>query len=131
MVADIARQVAVTQSESEWRYKITDPATGMPVAIGTTRRRPNSEQARYVELRDLSCVFPGCRIPAQECDLDHIDPWERTHHTTVLSLAPGCRPDHVRRHQHGWTYTPTPGGDYLWTSPLSHAYTTSGRAPPG
>lgn len=130
VVADIARQVAAQQSDSEWRFLVTDPATGMPVHIGTTKRRSNAEQKRYVELRNITCVFPGCRMPATECDIDHTDPWAETHRTTVLSLAPLCRHEHVGRHKFGWTYQPLPGGDYLWTSRLGHTYTTSGRSPP-
>lgn len=130
VIADIARQVAEQQEDSEWRYRVNDPTTGMPLHTGTTRRRPTAEQKRLVELRDLTCVFPGCRMPATECDLDHIDPWIETGRTAVKYLAPGCRHDHVGRHKYDWTYRPIPGGDYLWTSRLAHTYTTSGRPPP-
>ncbi|HUF95067.1 MAG TPA: DUF222 domain-containing protein [Acidimicrobiia bacterium] len=130
VIADIARQVADERKESNWRYRVTDPDTGMPVHIGTTRRRPDARQQRHVELRDLTCVFPGCRMPATDCDLDHIKPWAETGKTNVKDLAPGCRHDHVGRHQFDWKYQPLPGGDYLWISPLGHRYTKSGRPPP-
>lgn len=130
VIADIARQITSQQAESEWRYRVTDPNTGLPIHIGTTRRRPNAEQKRTVELRDLTCVFPGCRMPAVECDIDHIEMWEKTGRTDNARLGPGCRHDHVRRHKFGWTYQPLPGGDYLWTGLLGHTYTTSGRPPP-
>lgn len=131
VVADIARQVTEEQKESEWRFRVTDSETGMPASVGTTRRRPNRRQQVNVELRDLTCVSPGCRMPAASCDLDHITPWARTHRTSIDCLAPLCRHDHVRRHLFGWTYMPIPGGDYLWTSRLGLTYTTSGRPPPG
>ena len=130
VIADIARQVAEEQRGSNWRFRVTDPDTGMPVHIGTTRRRPDAGQERHVELRDLTCASPGCRMPATECDLDHIKPWAETGKTSVRDLAPGCRHDHVGRHRYGWTYEPLPGGDYLWTSRLGHRYTKSGRPPP-
>ena len=38
VIADIARQVAEGQTSSEWRYTVTDPATGRLVQTGTTRR---------------------------------------------------------------------------------------------
>jgi hypothetical protein len=130
VIADIARQVAEEGTGSNWRFRVTDPDTGMPVHIGTTKRRPDAGQERHVELRDLICAFPGCRMPATECDIDHIKTWAETGRTNVRYLAPGCRHDHVGRHRYGWIYEPLPGGDYLWTSRLGHRYTKSGRPPP-
>jgi len=130
VIADIARQVTQQQENTEWRFVVTDPETGMVVHNGTTRRRPTAEQKRYVTARNRTCVSPGCRMPAEDSDLDHTKPWAQTHHTTVAELCPLCRHDHCQRHKHGWTYQPLPDGDYIWTSRLGHKYTTSGRPPP-
>lgn len=130
VVADIARQVTEGQTDAEWRYQVTDPVTGQPIQSGTTKRRHNAAQRRAVELRDQSCVFPGCRVPATDCDIDHTKPWAETHHTSTDDSAPLCRHDHTRRHRYRWVYKPLPGGDYQWTSLLGHTYTTSGRPPP-
>lgn len=131
VIADIARQVAAAQTEGEWRFTITDPDTGLPVHDGTTRRRPTTAQRRSVEARDRTCVFPGCRMPARQCDLDHRIPWAQRHETSSDGLVPGCRHDHVVvRHHLGWRHQPLPGGDHLWISPLGHRYTTSGHDPP-
>ncbi len=131
VIADIARQVAERQQGTEWRFTITDPETGMVIDNGTTKkRRANTNQTRHVQARNRTCVTPGCRMPAIGCDIDHSKPYSETHHTTVDELAPLCRFDHCQRHKHGWTYTPIPGGDYLWTSRLGLKYTTSGRPPP-
>jgi hypothetical protein len=129
VIADIARQVTDRQHGSRWRYVVTDPYTGLPVHHGTTRRRPTATQRRHVEVRDLTCVFPGCRMPSTACDLDHRVTWAEGGRTVTDELAPACRHDHLIRHRHGWTYQPLPGGDYLWTSQLGHSYTTSGRSP--
>ena len=127
VIADIARQVTEQQEASEWRFRVTDPKTGMPIHFGTTKRRPNTSQHRHVELRDLTCIFPGCRMPANECDIDHTKPWAETGRTNTEDLTPGCRHHHVGRHRFGWTYQRIAGGDYLWTSALGHRYTKSGR----
>ena len=130
VIADIARQVTDRQRDgSTWRYVVTDPHTGMPLHHGTTRRRPTATQQRHVETRDPRCVFPGCRMPSQACDLDHRIEWAHSRRTAVDDLAPVCRHDHVIRHRHLWTYRPLAGGDYLWTSRLGHTYTTSGQSP--
>jgi hypothetical protein len=129
IIAEIARQTADEQHSSQWRWTVTDPDTGMPIHEGTTRRRPTGRQRRHVEARDRNCVFPGCRMPARNCDLDHRIPWSRGGPTHRTYLAPVCRHDHTNRHLCGWTYRPLRNGDYLWTSPLGHHYTSSGKPP--
>ena len=38
---------------------------------GTTRRQPSVTEPRYLLARQAVCVFPGCRMPARDSDLDH------------------------------------------------------------
>jgi hypothetical protein len=130
VIADIARQVAEQQLQAEWRWTLTHPHTGLPVASGTTRRRPTAHQRRYIEARYSTCVFPGCRRPSTTCDLDHRIPWSEGGPTTTCNLAPLCRYHHRFRHRAGWRHRPLPHGDHLWTSRLGHQYTTSGLSPP-
>jgi len=129
VVADVARQVAESQSGAEWRYTVTDPESGQVVVNGTTRRRPSTGQRRQVEARNPMCVFPGCRMPAAQCDLDHRVPWSEHGPTSVDNLVPLCRHDHRIRHQAGWAHESLDDGDHRWTSGLGHVYTTSGRSP--
>lgn len=129
VIADIARQVTERQQDSEWRWTLTDSETGLPVDNGITRRRPSTPQRRQVLTRNPTCVFPGCRMPATDCDLDHRVPWSQGGPTSPDNLAPLCRHDHRIRHQTGWKHQPLPAGDHHWTSPLGHQYTTSGRSP--
>jgi hypothetical protein len=129
VIADIARQTALEQTDSEWRYTATHPDTGQPVANGTTSRRPTATQRRFVETRDRTCTFPGCRSPATDCDLDHRTPHSQGGPTHIENLGPLCRHHHNLHHHHGWAYQPIAGGDYQWTSPLGHTYTTSGTPP--
>ncbi|MGQ0849349.1 MAG: DUF222 domain-containing protein [Actinomycetota bacterium] len=130
VIADIARQIAEQQTAGEWRWTLTDPNTRLVVSNGTTRRRPTTTQRRQIEARHRTCVFPGCRMPARHCDLDHRTPWPQGGATTFCNLAPLCRHHHHLRHRAGWTHQPLPGGDHLWRSPLGHRYTTSGLPPP-
>jgi hypothetical protein len=129
VIADIARQVTQRQLRSPWQWTINDPDTGMPIATGTTRRRPTASQRRLVQTLHRSCVHPGCRMPATNCDIDHRVPWAQCHTTNTNNLAPLYRYHHILKHKHGWTHQPLPGGDYQFTSALGHQYTTSGRSP--
>jgi hypothetical protein len=129
VIADIARQVARQQQAAPWEWTIDDPATGMPIAHGSTRRRPTTRQRRHVTTRDTTCIFPGCRMPAMQCDVDHRIRYAESHTTRTGDLAPLCRYHHTNRHRHRWTYRHSSDGDYTFTSPLGHEYTTSGRDP--
>lgn len=103
VVADIARQVTERQRHGTWQFTVADPDSGQPIHTGTTRRRPAAEQRRHVEVRNRTCVFPGCRMPAVDSDLDHRIPWSEGGATETCNLAPLCRHDHCNRHQCGWS----------------------------
>ena len=130
VIADIARQIAEAQAAGEWRYTVFDPDTGVPITDGTTRRRPTAAESRAVEAREHTCYFPGCRMPATECDLDHRTPWSQLQRTSAAGLDAGCKHDHVTvRHRLGWKHQILPNGDHLWVSLLGHQYTKSGLPP--
>jgi hypothetical protein len=127
--ADIARQVADRQRDSQWRFTVTDPETARPIQTGITRRRPTTSDRRDVEARDRTCIFPGCRMSAADCDLDH-----RLEHVnggppTPDNLVPLCRHDHRIRHTHGWKHRRVDHGDHEWTTRLGQVVTTSGAPP--
>lgn len=129
VIADIARQVVDDQHGSEWRYTVTDTRDGHLVHNGTTRRRPSADQRRSVEARNPTCVFPGCRMPGADCDLDHRVPWSECGRTSADDLKPLCRHDHVGRHRFRWSYEILANDHCRWTSRLGHTYTTSGTPP--
>ena len=128
VIADIARQVAAEQDQAQWRYTVT--SNGQPVSNGTTSRRPAASQRREVEARNPTCVFPGCRMPARNCDLDHRRAWADGGHTTIKNLEPLCRHHHRVKHKAGWDLQRHPNGSYIWISRLGHRYTTTGGRPP-
>jgi hypothetical protein len=128
VIADVARQVVDEQDKAEWRITVTDPNTGRPVHVGATRRRPTTSQRRKVEAVALTCVFPGCRMPARDSDLDHCNAWADGGRTREDNLEPLCRHDHRLKHA-GWNLEGLETGEYLWTSPLGLKYTVDPRAP--
>lgn len=129
VIADLARQISQRQERSTWRWTVTHPDSGHPIATGVTRRRPTARQQRQITATHLTCVFPGCRMPAVDCDLDHRTAWADHGPTTRDNLAPLCRHDHRLKHHHGWHLERLDNGDHQWTSPLGHIHTTSGRPP--
>jgi hypothetical protein len=120
VVSDIARQVADLNHDAEWRYTVTDD-DGTIIHIGTTRRRPTKPLSRLVESLQPTCAGPGCRMPASQCDFDHLNPWNQLGPTSDRNGGPKCRHDHQLK-DHGWTHQRKNQTD-IWTTPLGHTYT--------
>jgi hypothetical protein len=128
VLADVARQIVDEASDSEWRIVPVDE-NGQPTGVVTTSRRPTKAQKRQVETRNPTCVFPGCRMPATECDLNHEIPWAQAHRTTIRELGPLCRHNHIDHHRHRWKLKQIRPGYYQWTSPLGHTYIVGPKQP--
>jgi hypothetical protein len=129
VLADVARQIAESQSQAEWRVTVTHPDHGNPVWNGRTRRRPSAAQRRRVIAYNPTCVFPGCRRPATRADIDHNRPWSQGGPTTVTNLAPLCDYDHTGKDTFGWTLRQTDPGVYRWRSPLGRVYLVESQPP--
>jgi hypothetical protein len=89
--------------------------------------RPSAALAQFVRMRDLTCRFPGCDVPAALCDIDHTVPWPYgpTHASNLKCL---CRFDHLLKTFYsgpgGWQDRQFPDGTIEWTSPTGHVWTT-------
>jgi hypothetical protein len=86
--AAVARDLA---AGGTWWRILTYPASGRPVDYGTTRYRPPEHLVELVITRDQTCQFPGCRVPAHRCDLDHSIPYnpaKGTGPTSEFNLGP-------------------------------------------
>lgn len=121
VIADVARKFADLHPRAEWRATITDDH-GNVAGVVTTSRRPSREISRMVQSHQPVCAFPGCRIPARDCDFDHLLPRSQGGETSTRNGGPKCRHDHILK-DHGWTHRRHNGHD-IWTSPHGHTYTT-------
>ena len=91
----------------------TDPVR--PVDLSTDTYVVPKPLKRFLELRDRTCIFPGCPRKARDCDKDHLIPFPRGS-TCALNLADECEPHHVAKHQY-FTVERLPDGTFRWTSP--------------
>lgn len=89
--------------------------------------RPSAALAEFIRMRDLTCRFPGCDVPADLCDIDHAIPWPHgpTHPSNLRCL---CRKDHLLKTfwvgPGGWSDEQSPDGTIRWVSPTGQARTT-------
>ncbi|WP_303163201.1 HNH endonuclease signature motif containing protein [Corynebacterium sp.] len=86
--------------------------------------RPSESQRAFVRARDGVCSFPGCDVPAERCDIDHIvefnhdlAPGERLQeastHTDNLHCL--CRRHHNLKTAGMWRVVRGEGGVEEWT----------------
>jgi Domain of unknown function (DUF222) len=91
------------------------------------RYRPSVALADFVRLRDLTCRFPGCDVPAEFCDIDHTVPYPfgPTHASNLKCM---CRHEHLLKTFYGgpggWQDRQFPDGTVEWTAPTGHVWTT-------
>jgi len=121
IIADVARKIA-NDLNNKLRVIICDAASGEPTHIVTPTRQPSAAQKRRIAIRNTTCVFPGCRMPARGCDIDHTVAVADGGDTCDCNLAPLCRHDHRIKHQQGWTYRRLPDSTPQWTTRLGHTY---------
>jgi Domain of unknown function (DUF222) len=105
---------------------VTCPGTHPDIdTTGTTTdpHDPPPAMRRAVQLRNPTCVFPGCAITATSCDLDHTIPWPHGP-TCPCNLGPLCRRHHrLKTHDPGWHLANHDNGTFTWTTPWQTTYT--------
>jgi hypothetical protein len=115
VVAEIARRYAAR--DTELARLDTDWAA----------RFPGAGLRRHVQMRDRTCVAPGCRRAARKTDIDHTHDHARGGATVRANMAPLCLPHHTMKHRGGWTLTQPEPGWFRWRSPLGQLYRTRGE----
>jgi hypothetical protein len=121
-----ARAMAI-RKDATWRRMITDPVSGAVLDVGHRRYRPPASMADLVRADHPTCSFPGCRLPAEACDLDHVvpfDPDDPHGVTSAANLRPGCRRHHILKTLGGWFEETHADGAVTWISPSGHRYRT-------
>ncbi len=98
VTAATARRIA---ADGVWRRLLTDPRTGRFDELSVQTYEPPQDMVDHVLARDRTCRWPGCRAPADRCDLDHRVPHPRGP-TAAANLQVLCRSHHTVK-----THTPT------------------------
>ncbi len=106
---------------------VCDPATGARLDPGDDLRsdayRPGDRLAALVRARDGGCRFPGCRVAARFCDLDHVRSWP-SGPTAASNLVCLCRRHHRVKQSAGWRLRLLPDGVAEWTDPTGEVRRT-------
>jgi hypothetical protein len=73
---------------------MTDPITGVRLAMDRTTYAPPADLARWVRIRDGRTRFPGRSTPAHLADIDHAREWQDGGPTDARNLITLDRPSH-------------------------------------
>jgi Domain of unknown function (DUF222) len=118
--AEMARRIAA-DPHATWQRLLTDPVSGVLLDYGITVYRPPPSLARHVRARDQVCAFPGCRQPAERCDLDHRERFPEGP-TSADNLGPLCRHHHRAKTEGGWSWRRARDDTITWSAPTGHEY---------
>ncbi|MEU2200425.1 HNH endonuclease [Isoptericola sp. NPDC019482] len=124
--AAMARALA-SDPDAVWQRLFTDPASGALTDVSSRSYRPSGALRAAVVARDVTCTFPGCRVPAATSDLDHVEPFDpasdapQTHGDNLHAL---CRTHHRAKTVGGWQVARDPDGRHTtWIAPTGHRFT--------
>ena len=88
------------------------------VNVAHLGRAVTAEQRTALQLRDPTCVVPGCTT-SHGLEIDHTTSatgWADTRRTTLDELARLCHHHHQQKTHHGYTLTGSPG-HWQWRAP--------------
>ncbi|WP_345803155.1 DUF222 domain-containing protein [Microbacterium sp. AZCO] len=99
---------------------LTHPVTDSVVEVDTYERPVSLD--RYLRARDQRCRFPGCRLPAIRCEVDHNHDAALGGRTSRSNLCHLCQRHHSMKQFTRWRVRQLAGGVMEWTSPLGRVY---------
>lgn len=79
-------------------YPLVLNGKSLPLDLGRTQRLYSKAQGRAIRAAYRGCLYPGCSMPAERCELDHLDAWEKGGSTDIDSAGLGCPVHHIGRH---------------------------------
>lgn len=83
--------------------------TRIPLAMGRTQRTASAAQRRALAVRDGVCIIPGCQVPAEACQVHHLQEWAGGGSTDLANLATVCWAHHRQVDLRMWTISPLDG----------------------
>ncbi|MEW2012984.1 MULTISPECIES: HNH endonuclease signature motif containing protein [Microbacterium] len=110
-----------------WERLFHDPTTG--VTVSTDSYRVPSGMRRFLQARDQHCRFPGCRVAAIRCEVDHTHDHALGGRTELSNLAHLCQRHHSMKQFTAWRVRQLKGGVLEWTSPLGRTYREDAPTP--
>ncbi len=85
--------------EEAWVERVVFDGPSRVVDVGVARRLFTGATRRAVQVRDRECFHPLCDLPAEECQVDHVEPCSAGGGTVAANGRPACAHHNRRRHR--------------------------------
>ncbi|MDJ0421396.1 HNH endonuclease [Dietzia kunjamensis] len=122
-------------ADARVRFELVDPAPGvLDSPEHALRYLITPAMAERIRMRDGTCRHPGCSVPAEDCDVDHViafntkDP-ELGGPTTEWNLVCLCRKHHREKTFGTNAYRPGPLGELIILTDTGHQHRTRPKGP--
>jgi hypothetical protein len=109
-----------------WVERVVFDAPDRVTNVGVRRRAFAGATRRAVEVRDRECFSEFCDVPAEDCQIDHVEPWAAGGWTTDDKRSAGLRVSQspqgttTRRTAVGPIAGVTPKRPVAWTAPCPY-----------
>ncbi len=103
-----ARQLARILAEDPDIERYVYGAGQQPIAYNERSRLYTGKLRRAIQVRDRHCTARGCDLPAERCDIDHIDPAANGGRTTPTNGRVACSSDNRARPHRRFRNDPDP-----------------------
>jgi hypothetical protein len=104
-ICELANAMVVSPGEvarwldQAWVERVVFDGPSRVIDVGVARRAFAGATRRAVQVRDRECFHESCDIPAEQCQIDHIEPWSAGGATVAANGRPACGHHNRRRHR--------------------------------
>ena len=104
-ICELANGTVVTPGEvarwidSAWVERVVFDGPSRVIDVGVRRRLFGGATRRAVQVRDRQCFHPQCEVPAEECQVDHVQPWSEGGPTVQTNGRAACDFHNRQRHR--------------------------------
>lgn len=119
ITAELARRIA---ADSSLRLLVLSPVDGKPAGLGRSSYAPSASMRRWLDVRDRTCLFPGCRRRAVYCDADHCVEFDAGGETDCDNCGLLCRKHHNYKTSKAWDLIRHSDDSVTWVSPFGHSF---------
>jgi hypothetical protein len=105
MICETARRRFVTPGslvpwlDTAWVERVVFDTPSRVIDVGARRRIFDGATRKAVLVRDQECFHEFCETPAQDCQVDHIEPWSFGGRTVEVNGRAACGPHNRARNR--------------------------------
>jgi hypothetical protein len=85
--------------DSAWVERVVFESPSRVIDVGVARRLFSGATRRAVQVRDRECFHDLCDEPADDCEIDHVEPWSAGGQTVAANGRVACGHHNRRRHR--------------------------------